>query len=160
MTVELTYWVSFGSGDSSDNLEWEVELTPEEEIAYNNALKNEIPLNEVVELQGALHRAYKEIQKVEICNSIEMEDEYAMECQGEIEMDCDELNDLIEHRDPHALAFFDLTDATEDELDEWDAYDLDEIPLVKDFVEDFEPTSPYDEGWTLNVEFVEPDYEL
>ena len=29
--------------------------------------------------------------------------------------------------------------------------------IGKDFVEDFEPYSPYDEGWTLNVQFVDPN---
>lgn len=69
----------------------------------------------------------------------------------------DEINDLIEDRDPHTLEFFDLIDADEDELDKWDANDLDELPLIKDFVEGFEPYSPYDEGWDLHVEFVDPN---
>ena len=80
-----------------------------------------------------------------------------MECQGETEVDPDEINDLIADRDPHALEYFGLTDADEDTLDEWDANDLDELPLIKDFEEDFEPYSPFDDGWTLNVQFVEPD---
>ena len=84
-------------------------------------------------------------------------DEYTMECQGEAEVDPNEINDLIADRDPHALAFFGLEDADDDELDEWDANDLDDRPLIKDFVEGFEPYSPYDEGWTLNVEFVDPN---
>ena len=32
MTVLVSYYVSFGKGDCSDAFEWEVELTPEEEI--------------------------------------------------------------------------------------------------------------------------------
>jgi hypothetical protein len=80
-----------------------------------------------------------------------------MECQGEAEMDPDELNDLVAARDPHALEFFGLTDADEEDLEEWDANDLDELPLIKDFVEGFEPYSPYDEGWILHVEFVDPN---
>ena len=44
--------------------------------------------------------------------------------------------------------------------EEWDAYDLDEedIPTIADFKEDFEPESPYDCGWTLNVQFVDPNF--
>jgi hypothetical protein len=87
-------------------------------------------------------------------------DEYTIECQGMAEVDTDEINDLIADRDPHALAFFGLEDADDEELDEWDANDLDELPLIKDFVEDFEQYSPYDEGWTLNVEFVDPNNDL
>jgi hypothetical protein len=157
MVVEIRYGVTFGKCDSSDWIDWEVELTDEEAIAYQNAIDNEIPLNEVPELQDALQRAYEEIEDEEISMGIDNGDEYVMECQGEAEMDPDELNDLVADRDPHALAFFGLTDADEDELDEWDANDLDELPLIKDFVEGFEPYSPYDEGSTLNVEFVDPN---
>ena len=157
MSVEIRYYVSFGKGDSSEWIDWEIDLTDEEEAAYDNAVENEIPLDEVPELQDALQRAYEEIEAEEISIGIENEDEYVLQCQGEVEMDPDELNDLIADRDPHALEFFGLTDADEDELDEWDANDLDELPLVKDFDEDFEPYSPFDEGWDLNVVFVDPN---
>jgi hypothetical protein len=100
---------------------------------------------------------FKDIEEEEFSNGLSYGDEYVMECQGEAEVDPDEINDLIADRDPHALAFFGLEDADDDELDEWDANDLDELPLIKDFVEGFEPYSPYDEGWTLNVEFVDPN---
>ncbi|MBR6286014.1 MAG: hypothetical protein IKR18_03345, partial [Bacteroidaceae bacterium] len=40
-----------------------------------------------------------------------------------------------------------------EELEEWDACDLEELPLVKDFKEGFKPESPFDGGWTLFVEF-------
>lgn len=157
MTVQLQYYVSFGKGDSSDYIDWEIELTEEEEIAYKKAFRDEIPFDEVPELQEVLARAYAEIEEMEISNGIDMGEEYVLECQGEAEMDPDELNDLVAERDSHALAFFGLTDADEDELDEWDANDLDDLPLIKDFVEGFEPYSPYDEGWTLVVEFAEID---
>ena len=80
-----------------------------------------------------------------------------MECQGETEVDPDEINDLVANRDPYTLEFFGLTDATDDELDEWDANDLDELPLIKEFEENFEPSSPFDCGWSLHVEFVDPN---
>ena len=83
-------------------------------------------------------------------------DKYTMECQGIAEVDPEKINDLIADRDPHALAFFGLEDADEDELDEWDANDLFELLLIKDFVEGGEPYSPFDEGWILKVEFVDP----
>lgn len=159
MTVQLRYGVVFGKGDSTDWIDWEIELTKEETTAYNHAIENKIPLSEVEELKDALQRAYEEIESEEISMGIDNEDEYVMECQGVMEMDADELNDLVANRDPHALEFFGLTDADDDELDEWDANDLHELPLIKDFVEDFEPYSPYDEGWTLNVEFVDPNEE-
>ena len=155
--AELKYYVSFGKGDSSDYIDWEVVLTDEETEIYNHAIANGISLNDIPELQDALQRAYEEIEEQEIEMGIENEDEYVMECQGLAEVDPYEINDLIANRDPHALAFFGLEDADDDEIEEWDANDLDELPLIKDFVEGFEPYSPYDEGWSLIVEFVEPD---
>jgi hypothetical protein len=117
---------------------------------------NKKSLNDIPELQDALRRAYGEIEE-EIDMGIENEDEYVLKCQGLLAMDPDELNDLVANRDPHALEFFGLEDADDDELDEWDANELDELPLIKDFVEEFEPYSPYDEGWDLNVRFVDPN---
>ena len=34
-TVELNYYVDFGTGDGSDWLDWEVDLTDDEEKAYD-----------------------------------------------------------------------------------------------------------------------------
>ena len=108
------------------------------------------------ELQGVLADAYEEIKEQETQAMIDCGDEYAMECTGQMEMDPDELNDLVADHDPHALEFFGLTEADEDELEEWDAHDLDELPLRCDFEEGFEPYSPFDEGWILNIQFPIP----
>ena len=156
--VELRYSVTFGKGDSSDWIDYEIDLTDEEAAAYDKAVAEGQCLDDVPELQEAIQRAYEEIEEMEIENGIEIEDEYVMECQGLVPMDEDELNGLVRGRDSHALEFFGLTEATDEELEAWDAYDLEEVPLIKDFQEDFEPYSPYDEGWGLNVRFVDPDY--
>ena len=159
MIGEIRYGVTFGKCDSSDWIDWEIDLTDEEVDAFKKAARMGEDPNSVPELQDALQRAYDDIEAEEISMGIDNGDEYVLECQGEIEMDPDELNDLVANRDPHALDFFGLTDASDEELDEWDANDLDELPLIKDFEEDFEPYSPYDAGWDLNVEFVEPTEE-
>lgn len=156
-TVELRYGVTFGKCDSSDWIDYEIDLSDEEEQAYDHAVENEIPLEDVSALKAALERAYEEIEDMEIQNGIDMEEEYVLECQGLAPMDQDELNDLVAERDPHALAFFGLEDASDEELEDWDAYDLDDVPTIAEFNEDFEPYSPYDEGWTLLVEFVDPN---
>lgn len=72
-------------------------------------------------------------------------------------MDQDELNDLIAERDAHALAFFGLEDVEDEKLDEWEAYDLEEVPTIAESQEDFEPYSPYDVAWMLHVELVDPN---
>ena len=56
---------------------------------------------------------------------------------------------MVKNRDPYALEFFGLLDADDEELEDWDADFLDEIPTIADFIEDFEPYSPFDEGWSL-----------
>lgn len=156
-TVEVRYGVTFGKCDSSDWIDYEVELTDEEAAAYDEAIESETPLADVPALKDALNRAYEEIEEMEIQNGIDIEDEYVLECQGLAQMDEDELNELVAAHDPHALSFFGLTEATDEELEEWDAYDLDEVPTIADFKENFEPYSPYDEGWILHVEFVDPN---
>ena len=75
MYAEFRYGVSFGKGDSTDWIGWEIELTAEEEVAYNNAIANKIPLGKVNELRDALNRAYKEIENEEIQNAFDMGDE-------------------------------------------------------------------------------------
>jgi hypothetical protein len=157
-TVAIHYGVTFGKGDSSDWIDYEIELTDEEAAIYDDAIAKEILLEDVPELQKALERVYPEIEEIAIENGLEFGDEYTEKCQGVAEMDPDELNDLVAERDPHTLEFFGLTDADDDELDEWDANDLDELPLVKDFVEGFEPYSPFDEGYILSIEYVDPNY--
>lgn len=155
-TVELQYGAVFGKGDGTDSFPWEITLTGAEEAAYLRAKKLWLDPNECEELQGVLADAYEEIKEQETQNLIDCGDEYAMECTGQVEMDPDELNDLVADRDPHALEFFGLTEADEEELEEWDAHDLDELPLRCDFEEGFEPYSPFDEGWILNVQFPVP----
>ena len=74
MTLELEYYVDFGPGDSSDTLEWEVELTPEEEEAYQVALENGDDLEKV--LSDAIARAREEIMEQEQENMADMDMEW------------------------------------------------------------------------------------
>ena len=87
--VALRYGVTFGKGDSSDWIDWDLQLTDEEEKIYDHAIANKLPLNELPELEGALRRAYEEIEDEEISMGIDNGDEYTMECQGEAEVDPD-----------------------------------------------------------------------
>ena len=157
--VDIRYYVVFGKCDASEHIDWELALTDEEAEIYNNAVKNKISLESIPELNEALQRAYEEIEENEIELAIENEDEYVLDCQGARTVDPDELNELIAERDPHALAFFGLEDADEKTLDNWDANELEKLPLVRDFDEDFEPYSPFDEGWDLRVYFVDSNNE-
>lgn len=67
MKVPLYYYAWFGPGDCSEYLDWEIELTPEEEVAYRQAVKDGVlfEIEDVEELEGALARAAKEIKAAE-----------------------------------------------------------------------------------------------
>jgi hypothetical protein len=75
MTLELEYYVRFGSGDCSDTFDWEVELTPEEEAAMKAALAEDEDLELV--LADAVSRAYDEIFEQEKANFDEMDEEWS-----------------------------------------------------------------------------------
>lgn len=152
MTFSLNYGVVFGKGDSSDVFEWEVELSEEQEKAYHRAIMTGTAFDEVSELSSLCDDAYDDIEE-EVLDGFRMdEDEYTLDCLGENEVDPEELNNLVHSKDQHALEFLGLVGLSDEELEDWDAeIDLNEIPLVKDFQEGFEPMSPFDCGWTLNV---------
>ena len=155
MEVDVRYSVLFGQGDGSDWIDYSVELTEEEEAFYNRTMRLRDDLNVVQELEPALQRAYKEIEQEEIDAAIDRDDDYVLECLGLVTVDPDDINDKVAARDPYTLQFFDLTELSDEELKAWDANDV-EMPTIADFDESFEPISPYDQGWDLNVEFVNP----
>ena len=157
MTINLNWGVVFGKGDSSDVFEWEVELTEEQERAYKRALMTGASFEDYPELEELCSEAYSEIEEEELDNLRSFDDEYTLECLGETEVDADEINELVHSRDPHAIEFFNLSELSDEELEEWDANDLDELPLIKDFQEGFEPESPFNCGWILNVWLPEND---
>lgn len=157
-SIELRYAAVFGKGDGSDWFEYEYDLTEKQIAAYHLAVKMRKPLDSVDELAEVLSAAHKEIEEEEIENLCDAEDEYALECQGRIPVDANRLNELVHNADPYTLEFLELQDLSQEELEDWDANcDLDELPLICDFDQDFEPCSPFDGGYSLFVEFVDPN---
>lgn len=154
--VELKYYVSFGSGDGSDILEWSTTLDGEAEETYLKAKKLRLPFDDFPVLNEVLKKAELEIAEEETDNLLDFDDPYVQECTGNCKVDPETINELVADRDEHTLEYFDLTDLTEEELDEWDANDLDDLPDVCDFEEDFEPINPFIEGgYNLYVSFAE-----
>lgn len=158
MTVEVVYSVFFGKLDSEGGT-WDVELTPEEENAYINAIKKGVPLDDVAELKPVLERAYKEIEEAEIESFLFIENEDVMECQGLIPVSASILNQLVRQRDAHAVEYLGLSEFSDEELSAWDAASLSNAPLVRNFFPDFQPISPFDDLWPLRVHFSEKDTE-
>ena len=72
MKVTVQYAIEFGKCDVSDWMPWQIELTPDEEAAYNDAVAREDHLNDVPELQDVLSRAYDEIEEHEaaVCKEL------------------------------------------------------------------------------------------
>ncbi len=156
--ISIQYGITFGKCDSSDWIDRTTEIAGDAEAAYLRAKKLHLPFDKFSILNDVLNECYDEIAEDELDNM--SGEEFVMECTGEAEMDPDEINDLVSERDEYTLDFFGLTDMSEEELDEWNAYDLEELPTILEFQEDFEPSSPFDSGWSLNVEYVEhPDEE-
>jgi len=160
ISVELRYCVKFGAGDSSDWSDWTIQLEGKAEEAYLEAKRRGVSFEDYPILRAALDEAYDEIRDVETDNFLECDDEYVQECTGRYPVDPYDINELVENRDKHTLEFFGLTEMSEKQLAKWDAYDLEDLPDVCDFQEDFEATSPFAEGWELNVEFAEDPLDL
>ena len=152
MMVELYYSVLFGKGDGSEAIQWWAKLTPEEEQAYKKAVENGEDLDEVPELQSVLEREAGNIEVEEIESARDMQDDTVLEYLGEVPIDPDDLNDLVASGDESVLEALGLT---EDDIDSFDANDMDEedLPLIKDIDPDFEPSSPFESGWVLSVHF-------
>lgn len=72
MIVDLVYTAEFGHGDGSDECEWSIELTPEEEEIYLAAQEAEEDLDEA--LPDVLARALEEIKAQEWENYQELYD--------------------------------------------------------------------------------------
>ncbi len=95
------------------------------------------------------------IQDALVKHAIEFGDEYVLKCYGLLPVDATRVNELIAQRDKHALKFFGLESSSEDELNNWDANNLEKLPLVKDFEEDFKPIQPIYDKWNV----YHPDYD-
>lgn len=157
MTVDLQYSVSFGKLDGTGGLEWSIDLTEEENAAYEEAIKLRKPFDDYPILEAPLERAYEELCTEEFERFKEdgedvWGDTYT-ECLGEYPVDEDEITRLVHNKDPHALEFFHLTGMSDEELSKWDACSLDDLPNVCDFDKSFEPKNPFEWYWSIDVNY-------
>ena len=160
MTITLNYGVVFGKCDASDVFEWEVELDEKQEALYKRALMTGESFEDIPELQALCDEAYEDIEANELDGLRDFDDEFTRECLGEDPVDPEEINDLVHAKDAHAIEFFQLGDLSDEELEEWDANDLDDLPMVCEFDEEFEAQSPFECGWQLNVWLPENDDDI
>lgn len=89
------------------------------------------------------------IQNALVKHALMFGDEYVLECYGLVPVDASKMNELIAQRDKHTITFFGLENASDDELKNWDANNLEKLPLVKDFEESFNPTMPIYDRWNV-----------
>lgn len=160
--VKLQYGITFGKLDSSDWIDYWINLTGEAEKDYLEAMKAEDPdernFSGSSALVLALEDAADDIKDEAFDNLRDAGDEYALSFHnGYDKVDQDELDELVLKRDPHALEFFGLTDADEEELESWTAWDLDwdNLPEYEVFYPGYASGNPLNEGYLLSVHYAD-----
>lgn len=159
MIIDLSVTIDYNDGEPAECFNCKRIVSFEISKIYNNAIRNNIPLNSVEELADTLAKFREEIETKIIDDFITAGNEYVCKCEGVVPVDPTEINRLVTTRDKGALKFLGLEDSTEDELKNWDASTLENLPLVRDFYGGFGTHSPFDDKWTLTVEFLDPNEE-
>lgn len=157
MLIDLYVAIDYNDGEPAECFKCKKVVSFEISKIYNNAIRNNIPLNSVEELTDTLAKFREEIETRIIDDFITAGNEYVCKCEGVVPVDPAEINKLVAGRDKGALKFLGLESTTEDELKIWDASSLEPLPLVRDFYNGFGTHSPFDDKWTLTVEFLEPN---
>ena len=157
MIIDLYVTIDYNDGEPAECFNCRRIVSFEISKIYNNAVRNNIPLNSVEELADTLAEIREEIETKIIDDFITAGNEYVCKCEGIVPVDPAEINKLVANRDKGALKFLGLENATEDELKNWDASTLETLPLVRDFYNGFGTHSPFDDKWTLTVEFLDPN---
>ena len=157
MIIDLYVAIDYNDGEPAECFNCRRIVSFEISKIYNNAVRNNIPLNSVEELSDTLAEIREEIETKIIDDFITAGNEYVCKCEGIVPVDPAEIDKLVADRDKGALKFLGLENATEDELKSWDASTLETLPLVKDFYGGFGTHSPFDDKWKLTVEFLDPN---
>ena len=157
MLIDLYVAIDYNDGEPAECFNYKRVVSFEISKIYNNAVMNNVPLNSVEELSDTLAELREEIETKIIDDFITAGNEYVCKCEGIVPIDPAEINELVATRDKGALKFLGLETATKYELKNWDASTLETLPLVRDFYGGFGTHSPFDDKWTLTVEFLDPD---
>lgn len=155
MIIDLSVTIDYNDGEPAECFNFKRIVPFEISKIYNNAVRNGTPLNSVEELSDTLAELREEIETKIIDDLITAGNEYVCKCEGIVPVDPAEINKLVTDRDKGAHKFLGLENATEDELENWDASTLETLPLVRDFYGGFGTHSPFDDKWTLTVGFAD-----
>ena len=166
VVVFVRYYKSYGQCGGSEHMDFEAELTPEEQEIYDTAIrkiKQEIydsedpedvegigvddielddlsleELREIPELAKALKRTEIEIIEYELSEGFGEDDENEeyRNALGYNKMDVEKLEALVRQRDSYTLKYFGLENASDEDLEKWTC---DDPPMERDFVVDFKP---------------------
>lgn len=157
MIIDLSVTIDYNDGKPVECFYTKRIISYENWKIHSNAVKNGIPLNSIEELSDTLVKYRDEIETRIIDDLITAGNEYVCKCEGIVPVNPAEINKLVANRDKGALKFLGLENATEDELEIWDASTLETFPLVRDFYNGFGTHSPFDDKWKLTVEFLDPN---
>ena len=116
MLIDLYVTIDYNDGEPAECFNCRRIVSFEISKIYNNAVRNNIPLNSVEELADTLAEIRDEIETKIIDDFITAGNEYVCKCEGVVPVDPAEINKLVEERDKGALKFLGLENATEDEL--------------------------------------------
>lgn len=157
MIIDLSVTIDYNDGEPAECFYTKRIISYENWKIHSNAIKNGIPLNSIEELSDVLVKYRNEIETRIIDDLITAGNEYVCKCEGIVPVNPAEINKLVADRDKDALKFLGLENATEDELKNWNASTLEALPFVRDFYGGFGTHSPFDDKWTLTVEFTDPN---
>lgn len=153
------------SYDQNGDLVWKqhsVELNAEDEKAYLNAIRTGVEFAEAEGLGELYEAVMKQLESREEESYLQYESLVAMAAMGQLKMEPDAINDLVDKRDPYTLGYFGLTNASKERLAKWDANKLDDdqIPYMRDFHTNAEYAKPEFDEWKITVCFAAPDEEV
>ncbi len=152
MKAPIKYRIIYSKNNCSEWSVYNIDLTLEEEIAYNVALQTEVGFTDNPILDDVLSRAYVEIADYETERHIKEGNQYALECSGKVPINFDEIKKAALEGDDYVLDFFHLEHHSKEELEAW-ILSSSELPMIKDFEPDFFIKSPFDGDWILDADF-------
>lgn len=153
MTADIIFEFDRDNGSEPEIYLMETELTAGEEEIYTLCCKLRRSLNGVKELEDAVMRVRKYVERALTYEALELGDEFVADCICDSYISSEELNSLVHSGDALALEFFGMEEASEEELKTWDASSLEMLPPLYFFRDDME--GPFQKGWKLTARFPE-----
>ena len=156
---ELLISIDYGDGTPKEWKTISTTLPKNLQVIYDTAISRKLALNSIPALRDYLIHNQALIEDDIIEYYIRNGDEYVIDLCGGRTATINEINEAIESRDEAALYYFGLDNATEDEIEKFDASSLQSLPPLRYISEYYASKNPFDEGWEYTAEFYDPNAE-